>query len=125
MKPLQVAGVVEPLRVAAKQRPALPEVFALMAETWLHCAELPPADDLATLSRGAQLFRWQPELTFRIALLHAKCGKRIEAAALLTDGLHYVYDDAVRGRFEQLLATVQGKPAVKAPTGNLPTKKSE
>jgi hypothetical protein len=111
MTPLQVAGIVEPLRVAAKQRPALPEIYALMAESWLRCVELPPAADLATLSRGAQLFRWQPELTFRIALLHAKCGKRAEAATLLRDGLHYVYDDATRARFEQLLASVDGKAA--------------
>lgn len=109
---LQVAAVVEPLRIAAKQRPALPEVYALMADSWLRCRELPPASDLSTLSRGARLFRWQPELTFRIALLHAKCGNRAEAATLLRDGLHYVYDDASRARFEQLLARVQGKAPV-------------
>jgi hypothetical protein len=112
MTPLQVAAIVEPLRMAAKQRPALPEVYALLAESWLRCGELCPGDDLATLSRGAALFRWQPELTFRIALLHAKCGRRAEAATLLRDGLHYVYDDAMRARFEQLLATVEGKAAV-------------
>jgi hypothetical protein len=109
---LQITAIVEPLRVATKQRPALPEVYALFADAWLRCSDPAPPEDLATLSRGAKLFRWRPELAFRIALLQAKCGQRAEAAALLDDALHYVYDDATRSRFEQLLAGVKGKSAV-------------
>lgn len=104
-----LAPVLEPLRIAAQQSPALPEAYALLVECWLRCRARPPEGDFAILERGARLFRWRPELAFRIAALNAAWGHRDRALALLDESIGFVPDDATRARFEAFRAAIKGK----------------
>jgi hypothetical protein len=105
----ELAPVLEPLRIGVQQNPALADTYGMLVTCWLRCSERPPASDLALLDRGARLFRWYPDLTFRIAILNANSGHRDRAAALLEESVGFVPDDANRARFEQLLTAVTAK----------------
>jgi hypothetical protein len=106
---MEIAPIVAPLRRAAVQAPAFAEIYSLFAEAWIRCTEAPPEADFKTLADSARLFRWRPALSFRIALLEARHGKRAQAAALLTDAMSYVTDEPTRARFAELRSTVTGE----------------
>ena len=52
----QGARVLEPLRLARSQPPALPETYELIGATWSACATAPPAAHLELLKEGLRLF---------------------------------------------------------------------
>ena len=108
----ELEPVLEPLRVAAAQSPALPEVYMLMAEAWLRCRDRVRASDLPALHAATPLFRRIPGFSFRVALLHLREGQRAEAAQLLTIGAEFAADPAVRSHYQQILAAMTAqKPA--------------
>lgn len=52
----QLLGVLEPLLTARQLTPRLPDTYELFAAAWSHCATPPPAQHLALLDEGLQLF---------------------------------------------------------------------
>lgn len=102
--------VLQPLRVAAAQAPALPEVFMLMADAWLRCREPVKASDLSTLVAATPLFRRIPGVAFRVALLQLRAGQRAEAENLLRLSLEFASEVAVRQQLEQVLAAITTAP---------------
>ncbi len=102
----EIAPVVEPLRRAIKLPPQLPEVFGLLADTWIRARESAPAEDVEALARAAHYFAMNPAVSYRIALALARSGRRAEATELLAHGIDYVADDAGRIRYAQLQAAL-------------------
>ncbi len=110
-----VAGiepVLQPLRIAATQTPALPEVFMLMADAWLRCRDPMKAADLSTLVAATPLFRRIPGVAFRVALLQLRYGQRTEAEQMLRLSLEFASENAVRQQLQQVLAAIT-TPAAK------------
>jgi hypothetical protein len=116
----QVQPVLEPLRVAAAQIPALPEVYLLLGDALLRSRDRVSASDLALLVKAVPLFRRLPPIAFRLALVQLRDGQRPGGAALLADAAQtltvaseFVTDTAMRTHFEQLLAAVKGATKIK------------
>ena len=109
----ELEPVLEPLRVAAAQSPALPEVYLLMAEAWLRCGERVRASDLPALVAATPLFRRIPAVSYRVALLQIREGQRTEAARLLALGAEFAVEPSVRAQYQQVLAaiTAPARPA--------------
>ena len=112
----QLEPVLEPLRVAMTQSPALPEVYILMADAWLRCKERTRPGDLAALVAATPLFRRLPGLALRVAVLQFDQGQRVEARQLLTAAGEFVHDPAMRTQYDQAFA------AMAAPTIATPPK---
>ena len=102
----QLEPILAPLRVAASQSPALPEVYMLMADAWLRCRERVRASDLPTLVAATPLFRRIPGVSYRVALLHIREGQRAEAAQLLEIGIEFATEPSIRAQLQQLLAAI-------------------
>jgi hypothetical protein len=106
----ELEPILTPLRIAASQSPALPEVYMLMADVWLRCRERVRASDLPTLVAATPLFRRIPGVSYRVALLHVREGQRAEAAELLTIGIEFATEPAIRAQLQQLLAAITPPP---------------
>jgi hypothetical protein len=107
----ELAAVFEPLRSAARQAPALPEVFGLFAEAWVRCTSQPEPRDVAILQQGARGFALRENVNFPLALALARHGHNAEAEALLSLGYDYVTDESMRARFSQLRAWLTARPS--------------
>ncbi len=106
----EIAPIVEPLRIAVQLAPPLPEVFSLLADAWLQTrGPIPPAD-LVALARGGKLFAMDPVVSYRIALVLVRAGRRAEAGELLETGIEYATDDPMRARFAQLRSALAPAP---------------
>lgn len=100
--------ILQPLRIARAQAPALREVYQLMTEIWAAAAELPADDALAELLDGARLFPRDPQLLSNVALLHARAGRLAQAEALLVEGLRFTAAGSeTKTRVQQMLASVR------------------
>ena len=102
----QTAAVLTPLFTARSQPPALAEVYELIAEAWSRSIVTPTAEHLAVLDEGVRLFPRNAALVYDNAALKTKAGLTAEAAALVKRGLRVSPDDAMRGKFEALQATL-------------------
>lgn len=65
----QTGFVLAPLELARRQRPALPEVYGLLAELWIRSSLRPTPEDLTNVQEGLRLFPVLPGIVGRIALL--------------------------------------------------------
>ncbi len=115
--------ILKPLRIAASQSPALPEVYMLMADAWLRCRERVRASDLPTLVAATPLFRRIPGVSYRVALLHVREGQRAEAAELLKIGIEFATEPGIRAQLQQFLAAIT-QPATSA-SENKPVRSAE
>lgn len=106
----ELAAVFDPLRRAAQQAPALPEVFGLFAEVWVRCNANPEPRDVALLQLGARYFSRRGNVSFPIALALARHGRATEADALLALGFDYLPNDELRARFTKLRADLKSAP---------------
>ncbi len=110
----QVARVLEPLKLARVQVPALPETYRLIGAVWRAGAVPPPAAQIPLLAEGVRLFPRDGELVYDAAEWHAHVGLGPEARALIALGLKVANDPALRARFEALLATLPPAKAGKS-----------
>lgn len=106
----ELGPVLEPLRLAAKQTPPLPEVFLLLAEAWVRCTEAPAPADFALLETGAKNFARRPLVGFALALVYASRGQAARAEAILATGDDYITDEKTRARFADLRAYLARLP---------------
>jgi len=83
--PAQVADVLEPLALARRQSPPLPEVYDLIAEVWKKSATPPLPGDLAVVEEGLALFLTEPSSSTEAAVLYADRGDRGRAAKLVAN----------------------------------------
>ena len=102
----EIEHVLTPLRIGWNQAPPLPEIAALLAQTWLRCADTPPEKDLALLREAARLFPRQPGLAYGAALLHMNSARPSEAAALVAQGLRAGPEGLNRERLVKLQAAL-------------------
>ncbi len=103
----ELQPILEPLRVAAAQSPALPEVYMLMADAWLRCRERVPSSDLPALLAATPLFRRIPGVAIRVALVQVREGRRAEAWQLLGVSAEFATEPNVRTQYQELLAALQ------------------
>ncbi len=108
--PDEVEPVLHPLRRALALSPPLPEVFLLSLDVWLRCTERVSPIEFDTLAEGARLFRRIPVIGLRTALLHAKHGRRAEAIAVLSVGLAFATEPAIRASYQEVLAALNRPP---------------
>jgi hypothetical protein len=102
----QLVAVLEPLFVARGQPPPMPEVYALMAKTWLQSVTSPKHENFDVVLEGVRLFPRDGELVFEAAALAAK-NHFAEAAALAELGRKISRDPAEQNRFELLSAALK------------------
>jgi hypothetical protein len=107
----EVAPMIEPLRRAVTQAPALPEVFMLLGEAWACCDLSPNAEEFAELEKGARLFWRRPAVGYAVALALARHGKTGEAAAVLDRTTGHVMDDGTRASIARLRGELIAAPA--------------
>lgn len=107
--PTELAPVLDPLRRMLALTPPLPETYGVMADAWLRSNAPPPAEDLATLVKGAHAFALHPTVAYRVALALAKYGRRAEAVTLLNQGVDGVGDDLLRTRYNRVLEALTGE----------------
>ncbi len=104
--PAELSPSLDLLRVGARQKPLLPEMFLLLGDALVRSSVAPTADDFVLLDVGAAAFARRPDVSFQLALALARHGKRDSAAALLAASSDYVTDDNLRARFAQLRQTL-------------------
>lgn len=97
----EAASIVEPLWLACRQKPAIPQVYELMADASVNCAAPPQPATMEALEEGVRLFPKDGELVYRVALLNAVNDPR-EASRLIDLGLQDASDDSARLRFLEL-----------------------
>lgn len=98
----QVAPVIAPLRQALPQAPALPEIYALLAEAWQRSELAPNRAEWDELERGARLFAGRPSVGLPVARALARHGRKAEAATLLAAAAAFPMDDDTRTGVERL-----------------------
>lgn len=101
-----IEPVLQRLRIAATQSPALPEVYFLMADAWLRCRDRISTEDLERLVAGTPLFRRIPGVGYRVALLQVRAGRRSEAEHLLRIGLEFAGEPEIRAQLQELLSSI-------------------
>jgi hypothetical protein len=109
----ELAPIIDPLRRALTQAPALPEVFTMLAEAWAHCDMTPNTAEFAELENGARLFARRSAVTLPIALALARHGKKAEATAVLDTTAGFAADESTRAAVNRLRA--EAAPAVAQP----------
>lgn len=108
----QTQAVLQPLVAARLQRPAMPELYELMADVWLRSATAPTREDLALLNQAVGFFQLRPVLLLRVAGLNAKYGDPARARMLAELGVKFSRTPEARQAFEQVISAL---PAPGAP----------
>jgi hypothetical protein len=104
--PEQTIAVLTPLFSTRSQRPPLPEVYELIAETWARSAVTPGPDHLAVLDEGIRFFPKDHALVYATAVQKIRAGLLPDAKALISRGLRVAPDVAARTKFETLQASL-------------------
>lgn len=94
----QVAEVMKPLFAARALQPPLPEVYELIADTWMVSASAPTRRHLAVLDEGIRLFPFRTQLILRAAEVNLRYGFRDAAVPLIDLASRLADDDASRER---------------------------
>jgi len=97
----QADFVIEPLLVACRQSPAIPQVYELLADVYVNCVAPPPALAKAALDEGVKFFPKDGELVYRVAALYSASEPR-EALRLVSLGLLNTATDSDKIRFLDL-----------------------
>lgn len=96
----QTSSILEPLLIATRQAPPLPQVYELMAHVCANSA-VPPSDEILTaLEQGAGFFPKNGDLLVKVAALYSDTGASVRALHLVQIGLQHASKESVR---EQLL----------------------
>jgi hypothetical protein len=95
-----LAPVTEPLEAACRQAPPDAEVFTLLADWWLRCADAPTRETLGRLNAGVLQFPRHAGLVVRAAELNRRHGDPAEAREIVRYGLATFTQPAVRAALE-------------------------
>jgi hypothetical protein len=107
----QTRSVVAPLDAARRTPPAMPEVYELMTDAWLHSAATPGKADLGMINQGVVLFPRRPLLLYQAAELNRQYGDPREARLMATAGLQLSRTEDSRQAFQAILDTLDTPPA--------------
>jgi hypothetical protein len=102
----QTQAVLQPLLAARTQRPAIPELYELMADVWLRSAATPAPDDLALLNQAVDYFRLRPVLLLRVAELNGRYGDPVRARSLAELGAKFARTPEAKRAFEDVIASL-------------------
>ncbi len=108
----QAEAVLDPLRQALRFPPN-PEVYTLLADTWLRSAAAPPASDLALLAAGTAIFPRSTVLAYKSAVVCDHAGDRPQAMRLIDRALGFAIEPSAHSRLQALRASL-GTPVVAA-----------
>ncbi len=107
----QLAAVFTPLLKARTLPPALPEVYAVMAEAWMASAVAPTPANIHVIGEGVMRFPFDSTLALQTAQLYARAGDVRDAAEVAHMGLRFAADAATRARFNEFLASLPPLPS--------------
>lgn len=105
----QTRAVVAPLDAARRTPPAMPEVYELMTDAWLHSAATPAKPDLAMINQGVVLFPRRPLLLYQAAELNRRHGDPREARLMATAGVQLSRNEESRKAFQAILDALPAK----------------
>ncbi len=111
----QLTPVFEPLFIARRQPPPMPEVYALIAEAWTHSAVPPARENFEVVLEGVRHFPRNTDLLLQATLAAAGGGYPRDAAALAALGAKVALDPADRDRFNLLVEALGRDAAAPAP----------
>lgn len=101
----QMAAVLTPLFTARSQKPSMPAVYQLIADTWARSPITPEPDHLGVLDEGVRLFPGNAELVYATAVQKKRAGMKADVALLAEHGLKVAKNDpAMKAKFEALKA---------------------
>jgi hypothetical protein len=104
----EAAEVLALLENARRQKSPVADVYALMAEVWIHSGIEPTRAHLAMLAEGARLFPRKSALVMAAIHFHARAGLIEPTETLVALGLRYASDAAMREKFARLAEVAQG-----------------
>ena len=117
--PAQSDAVVDLLMAARSQPPSLPEVYELIADTWVRSATPPGRDRVGLVVEGARLFPGHLKLVYQAAALCAQAGVVDVAHRLADYGLEVAPDATSKAHFQELKAGLPPlPPSEKSPAGS-------
>ncbi len=122
----QVAGVIEPLRLARRQPPVAVGLYDLAGDTWARSAAPLQKEDTALLIEGAMQFPTRLKLVFQAAVAARQTNELQAAHALADHGIKYATEASGKKRFEELKASLPPAPPkaeTPAPKAAEPAKK--
>jgi hypothetical protein len=96
--------VLTPLFAARARKPAVVDVYLMIAECWAQSAVAPARGNLAVLLEGAQFFPEDTTLLLHAAELHHRYGFAAEAEFLAKTGQAHAADPATRAQFSALIS---------------------
>jgi hypothetical protein len=106
----QLADVFASLFQGRTVPPALPDTYALIAETWTHAGVPPKPAHLAVIDEGVARFPYDGELVCADVRLHAQYGFTEDAAALCAFGLRFATEPGERARLVRLQKSLGERP---------------
>lgn len=101
--------VIDPLLTARLQPPPQPEVYELIATTWLESSRDLPPENVSVLYEGLRLFPGRLCLMHLTALLDLRTGQIDAARKLIDYALGIAPDDAAKARFAELKSSLPAK----------------
>ncbi|MGC4071038.1 MAG: hypothetical protein QM760_00655 [Nibricoccus sp.] len=102
----QSSGILRPLITARTLYPSMPEVYRLIAQTWMQTEIPPKPESLVVLSEGLKIFPRDEALVYYTAALNLRLGYHQAALALVTYGEKIATSDTQRGQFARLKAQI-------------------
>lgn len=109
----QLAGVLEPLFLARKLSPSIPQTYELIAEAWSSSNAVPTLANLLVLDEGIKKFPKDRQLLVQSFSLYRSIGETEKAASIAKLGMKFEQDRSGRAIFENLLASVTNLPALR------------
>jgi len=107
------APILAGLQEAWRLEPAMAVTYELLAELWRRCPELPLAETVSRLREGQRRFPREPRLLLAAFRAYVERGARVEALAMLDEGLPLVTEPVMRDRLQRTrdaLAAAAVKP---------------
>ncbi len=99
----QRAGIVSLLLAARSLPPQNPELFELLADTWLRSDANPTEPDVAPLMIAVNYFPTRLKLVYATAALSGRAGMKDAQRTLVAHGVKYSPNAAAKSKFEALL----------------------
>jgi hypothetical protein len=109
----RVAAIAGPLLTARTQPPPRPEVYELLAATWVRADASPLVDQLKIVDEGIRKFPRNTTLIYDAAVLMQRAGRPADAAMIVQHGLSVATDEAAKEKLQQLRASLPVAPAAK------------
>ena len=108
----QVVSVLDPLSVALKQPPPMPDTYALIGNVWINSETPPTKDQMSVVLQGVRQFPANANLVYNAASLYAKYGDAATAANLIKLGQRITNQpQSMQDKFAALQASLPAAPA--------------